>query len=289
MFKKLLFAGCLFFIQHNLRADTSYWNDHIVRSYVHNSELQRRWAWSFLAPHLQKLKGDEQILDIGCGDGKITADISKFIPGGHITGIDPSNDMLIWAKKQYCELEYPNVSFEDGGFLEYNLTNTFDIVFSNCALQHCPNQKLAIQNAAELLKPNGKLLILIPALDNSAWIKARKTLQASPKWARYWQNTTPRKIHTLEEYTEFLINAHLQPLKIEKKATLDPFIDREDFLSFLLGTFTPAVPPELAREFWLEFIDEYSRLLPEALKPNGVIEARFGTIVIEGIKLNPSF
>jgi ubiquinone/menaquinone biosynthesis C-methylase UbiE len=71
-----------------LNAHTSYWKDHMIRAYVHNSELQRRWAWAFLAPHLKEVSSDANILDIGCGDGKITADISKFVPEGKVVGID---------------------------------------------------------------------------------------------------------------------------------------------------------------------------------------------------------
>ena len=74
------FLIALFFlITSCLSADVSYWSDDMVRSYVHYSDLQRRWAWSFLAPHLKEVQPDAKILDIGCGDGKITADIAKFI------------------------------------------------------------------------------------------------------------------------------------------------------------------------------------------------------------------
>lgn len=38
--------------------DDSYSNTHLVRSYGHNLELQRSWAWAFLAFHMRELKGD---------------------------------------------------------------------------------------------------------------------------------------------------------------------------------------------------------------------------------------
>lgn len=76
-----------------LQAEETYWNSELVGPYVHNSELQRRWAFAFLAPHISELSGHEFILDIGCGDGKITADISNFVPKGKIVGIDPSPDI----------------------------------------------------------------------------------------------------------------------------------------------------------------------------------------------------
>lgn len=286
MFKKSMLALCVFHfcILAYLSAEDSYWDSRLVRNYVHNSDLQRRWAWAFLAPNLQKLKGDEQILDIGCGDGKVTADISKFIPQGTILGIDPSTSMLDWAKKQYCALEYPNLSFQEGGLLDPNVSQTFDIVISNCAIQHCSDQPQAFQNLANLLKTGGKLWILIPTMDNEAWNQARKTIQASPKWSCYWQNIMPRKFLTIEEFTSLLQQANLNIQRIEKIKTADPFVDREEFLAFLLGTFNPAVPSDMAKEFFNEMIDEYIRLLPDVLKSNGVLEVRFGRIEAEATK-----
>lgn len=287
MFKKL---WLILFVTHcsslaYLKADDSYWDGALVRSYVHHSDLQRRWAWAFLASNLQQLKGNERILDIGCGDGKITADVSKFIPHGAIIGIDPSRAMIDWAQKQYCSLEYPNLIFQEGGFLEPHISEPFDIIISNCALQHCSNQSQAFKNLAKLIKADGKLWIMIPAIDNEAWKQARKIVQSSPKWACYWQNISPRKFFSIEECVELLKAANLEPQRIEKIQTIDPFVDKEDFLNFLLGTFTPAVPLEMASAFYGEIIDEYLRLLPDAINLNGVIEARFGRIEIEAKKL----
>ena len=86
---------CSFILALNsLFASNFDWSEDQIRKYVHNSDRQRRWAISFMAPHLKELKGDEKILDVGCGDGKITADLSRFVPEGIVTGIDPSKGML---------------------------------------------------------------------------------------------------------------------------------------------------------------------------------------------------
>ena len=268
-----------------LSADETYWDSNLVRAYVHNSDMQRRWAWAFLGSKLRHLKGDERILDMGCGDGKITADISKVVPDGSVKGVDPSTPMLNWARKQYCASEYPNLSFYEGGFLEPNQTEAFDIIFSNCALQHCSDQASAFSNMARLLKPEGKLWLSIPTIDNAAWKVARKNIQSSPKWASYWQNISPRIFLQVDEYVTLLRQAGLQSVRIEKIQTIDPFVDREELINFLLGTFIPAVPAAMAREFYNEWMDEYIRLLPEAAHANGVIEIRLGRIEIEATRL----
>ena len=69
----MIFVLCIFHVYNSipLTADDTYWDSGLVRAYVHNSELQQRWAWAFLASNLRHLKGDERILDVGCSDGKI--------------------------------------------------------------------------------------------------------------------------------------------------------------------------------------------------------------------------
>ncbi len=192
--------------------------------------------------------------------------------------------MLDWAVRQYNPLEYPNLSFQEGGFICPNLSDRFDLIVSSCALQHCPNQISAFKNLAGLLKPNGKILILVPALNNAAWKEARKNIQTSVKWASYWQKTPPVKVLTVDEYTQLLGEVGLFSEKVREVFSKDPFVDRREFLDFLLGTLTPVVPREKASEFYDELIDEYVRLLPEVMHSNGVIEARFGRIEIEAIK-----
>jgi trans-aconitate 2-methyltransferase len=51
-----------------------------AKDYAKNSQNQYQWAKE-LIPKL-KLKGNETLLDIGCGDGKITAELAKCIPNG---------------------------------------------------------------------------------------------------------------------------------------------------------------------------------------------------------------
>jgi trans-aconitate methyltransferase len=68
-----------------------------ARDYEKNSTQQRQWAQELL----QKLDllGNEIILDIGCGDGKITAEIAVLLPRGSIIGIDLSEEMIVLARQ----------------------------------------------------------------------------------------------------------------------------------------------------------------------------------------------
>lgn len=275
--------GLLFFVQLCLYADASYWKDEQVRSYAHHSELQRRWAWSFLAPYLRDVPTNFKILDIGCGDGKITADIAKFVPHGSVVGIDLSEAMLAWARKQYHQLEYPNLSFQKGNFLAIGVSDQMDWVVSFCAFQHCSDQEGALSEISKTLKPTGKLLILVPAMNSAAWNQALLNLQASPKWVSYWQSFPPRKFSTVQKYSDLLAIMGFRILKVENVPTADPFIDLEEILAWLEGTFPPVIPKNQTRAFYTDLVQEYLRLDPTAIDAQGAIYARFGVIGIEAV------
>jgi ubiquinone/menaquinone biosynthesis C-methylase UbiE len=71
--------------------------------------------------------------------------------------------MVEWARKQYHSLKYSNLSFKKGNFLETGLVDQFDLIISFCALQHSADQRGALGEISKILKPNGKVLILVPA------------------------------------------------------------------------------------------------------------------------------
>ena len=56
--------------------------------YARRSQLQESMAAEVLA--LLELKGSEHVLDVGCGDGKITAQIAARVPHGAVVGVDAS-------------------------------------------------------------------------------------------------------------------------------------------------------------------------------------------------------
>ena len=62
------------------------WN---ASAYASNSVVQQSWARELIAR--LALRGDEKILDVGCGDGKVTAEIARAVPDGSVTGADVLN------------------------------------------------------------------------------------------------------------------------------------------------------------------------------------------------------
>jgi trans-aconitate 2-methyltransferase len=67
--------------------------------YERVSGLQLAMAEEVLA--VLDLNGARRILDIGCGNGKITAEIAARVPHATVLGVDPSHEMIEFASGHY--------------------------------------------------------------------------------------------------------------------------------------------------------------------------------------------
>lgn len=85
------------------------WN---ARDYAENSSAQMEWAQELIAK--LHLRGDESVLDLGCGDGKVSARLAEAVPQGSVLGIDLSFGMIGLASERFPEAEYPNLAFRRG-------------------------------------------------------------------------------------------------------------------------------------------------------------------------------
>lgn len=75
----------------NIKADLN------AKIYNKHSFLQKSYSRMIL--NKIKFSGNENVLDIGCGDGVITSGLLKIVPNGKVTEVDPYQQMIELAKK----------------------------------------------------------------------------------------------------------------------------------------------------------------------------------------------
>ncbi len=80
------------------------WN---AEEYARISGLQKMMAAEALS--LLTFAGSERILDVGCGEGAITAEIAARVPQGTVVGIDPSRDMIRFARAHFPSAAHANL------------------------------------------------------------------------------------------------------------------------------------------------------------------------------------
>src|SRR4029434_2068260 len=101
------------------------WN---AAEYSQRSGLQQAMAEEVLA--LLELEGSERVLDVGCGDGKITVEIAARVPRGTVVGVDASRDMITFAASHFGPIVRPNLRFEVADARLLPLRNEFNRVVS---------------------------------------------------------------------------------------------------------------------------------------------------------------
>lgn len=92
------------------------------------STPQKEWGKSLISNI--SLQGNERILDLGCGESYLTAQLAMLVPNGKVLGIDASVGMIQTAKK-ICR---DNLEFVHMDINKLCFSNEFDIIFSNAAL-----------------------------------------------------------------------------------------------------------------------------------------------------------
>ena len=134
----------------------------IAKTYGEKAKAQFSAAQALM--ELISFKGNEDILDVGCGDGKITLVLSQKT-SGNVVGVDISSDMIGQAKKKH---QSSNLSFKVSSAENTDCHNHYDLLFSNSVLNWMYDQKLAAERMFAALKPNG-LLALQATIDDYSW------------------------------------------------------------------------------------------------------------------------
>lgn len=220
----------------------------------------------------------ERILDVGCGTGQLTSEITQF--GAEVVGIDSSDDMIATARDNF-----PHVRFEVADMTALTFADEFDVVISNAALHWVRDQRAAIASIARALKKGGRLVLEMGGRGNlhhllQAVYKALRELGvANP------EQLSPWSFPSIGEYAP-LLEAH--GLEVDfavlfDRATILEGGDRglkswlEMFARFALET----VVPEKRKEF-LRMVDQFAA---PALFHNGVWTIDYKRLRLVAVKL----
>lgn len=153
-----------------------------AEKYKKASAHQKEWGNKLIAE--LNLKGSEKILDLGCGDGGITAQLAELVPDGLVVGIDASRSMIESAEKTH---KAQNLRFELKDIEIIDFADEFDVVFSNATLHWVRDHNRLLANVYQSLKAEGILRFNFAADGNcAAFFKVIKQVMAEKKYAGYF-------------------------------------------------------------------------------------------------------
>lgn len=240
------------------KKETNYqWN---AADYAGHSEAQQQWALELI----QKLdlQGDENLLDLGCGDGKITAALAEGLPNGKVVGVDSSEQMIDLASATYPDTISNNLSFQLQDVRELDFEQQFDVVFSNAALHWLVDHEPVLLGIYQALKPGGRVLVQMGGKGNAeALVAIMDTVMQQPGWKEYFTGFTfPYGFYAPDEYEPWLRKAGFIVLSLELKPKNMVHKSRERFTGWLRTTWLPyleRIPSSLQEEFIETVVDAY--------------------------------
>ena len=254
----LLFSSSLY-CEQNL----DYWR---AEEYYCHSSSQKEAAGDLV--QYVVIKGNEKILDVGCGDGKITAEIAARIPNGSIIGIDLSPAMIAFATKEFSP-HFPNLQFflQDAQALAFD--SAFDIIFSFTTLQWVQQHQAFLEGAYNSLKVDGILAVTMPMGLPEALKQAAEELMVSPEWASYFYGfSTGWNFVDEVQYKNMLVSNRFVPLRVAVVPQRDVFPSRDAFEQFISQWFPylRPLPQDLKAPFLKRVVDRFLEL--ESSFPN---------------------
>lgn len=230
------------------------------KAYAQSSQTQLRWATELLRRLCPR--GDEAVLDIGCGDGKVSAEIARTTPRGFILGIDSSPEMIAHASEAYPPSRFPNIRFQVMDACNLVLDRSFDVAFSNAALHWVHDHPAMLLGTSRALRPGGRLVFSFGGRGNArAIVEVLDSLIGRSVWRPFFDGFEfPWSFLGLEEYAAWLPAAGLEATRlklVEKDTTHESLKSLADWFRTTWMPYTHRVPDTLREQFIREALDAY--------------------------------
>lgn len=177
-------------------------------------------------------RGDEAVLDIGCGDGRTTETIAARVPRGTVLGIDPSADMIALAQKSFAAIK--NLSFKQASAEELNAMAHFDLIVSFHALHYATDHLRVLHNVHTALKPHG----VFTALMGGGNQQDMAAVFSREPWKNLIGNKMKWNAKNESEYRALLEEAGFSDFEVETVAAPITYPTKEALFNWLM-TFIP--------------------------------------------------
>ena len=161
--------------RHDYEHDREHSHEHKTRFHdpAHAAEFDRRSTMAGIRGSLTEkliemltLKGEELILDLATGTGRVARPLSKHIKGGRIVGVDQALAMLDVGHQHEDPIPHYDQSAGEADKLPFK-TNTFDRAFVSFSLHHFGNPSGAASEVLRVLKNSGRFVVLDPIIEEA--------------------------------------------------------------------------------------------------------------------------
>ena len=124
-------------------------------------------AWGRRVVERIPCRGDERVLDAGCGSGRVTRMIAERVPRGTVEAVDGSARMVEEARRQLADLG-PRVTVRQSDLLELVVAPPVDLIVSTATFHWITDHARLFARMFAALAPEGRLIAQCGGVGNIA-------------------------------------------------------------------------------------------------------------------------
>jgi trans-aconitate 2-methyltransferase len=230
-----------------------------AQHYKQHSQTQQMLGMDAIAKI--DFRGDECVLDVGCGDGRITAAIAKKVSHGSVLGIDASKNMITEAQKSFGDVK--NLTFQCIDSVKFSSDKKFDVVVSFSAFHWIKDQIGALKNIYHHLKPGGLVMIRTHAVHKGPV----SDVYEISKWKALLADHAPTYFPpTAESINSMLTSCGFVHIDVQSIIAARTFAHKDELINWALAwvPHSTGLSGEKAREFARDIADWVGNARPDS-------------------------
>lgn len=253
---------------------TTEWN---AAAYRRVSALQEWLAGKSLAR--LALPDDASVLDVGCGDGRLTAAVAGRVPRGRVLGVDASHAMIAFAARRFPVADHPSLRFAVADAACLPCAARFDHAVSFNALHWVRDLDAPLRGLHAALVPGGRALLrFVPAASRPSLEDVIETTCRAPQWAHWFADHITPYVHPeAATYAACAARAGFRVARCDVVQEVWDFGTRAAFTAFADATFvawTRHLPADRHAPFIADVLDRYAAVAPPPPAPHAFVFAQ---------------
>ena len=199
---------------------------------------------------------DATVVDLGCGDGRLTAALHDRLGARHILGVDNSPAMLAAA----AEHAGTNIEFVESDIASWEGAE-FDVVFSNAALHWVPDHAVVMARWRAALRARGQLAVQMPTNASHASHRVASEVATEMLGRDAPPDPVAQNVLSPEHYAEVLDELGFVRQHVRLQVYVHHLPHSADVVEWVRGTTLNRFKPVFDSDGYEEFVNEYRRRL----------------------------
>lgn len=218
------------------------------------------------------------VIDLGCGTGELTSRLAEYLPESAVVGIDTSPEMLEKT------VAYTRAGLTFGLHNITELSGSWDLIFSNAALQWVDDHESLLPRLYESLRPGGQIVVQMPSNHCHPTHTLIEEIAGQAPFHKVlggWLRVSP--VLAIDDYARILYENGAQDIVVFEKIYPHILENAEALADWTSGTALVPYFERMGKQISEQFMEMYRRRLREIFPASPVFYG-FRRILLSGKK-----